>query len=327
MTMAAPSPETPTPRRTWEIWIYLALALAAVQLALRGIAELRLGLVGAYCWGAAIDLVPIAAAALAVVGLIASILHRPFWRASRVLGFFIVASILASPWMFTRYPSSHDTHPSAVVFRLPLDGPITVGWGGASSAENYHAYAPEQRWAYDLLVTRGGRSHKGEGKALRDYYVYGQPVLAPADGVVVETFDDDPDANPGELGRGTTPAGNHIVIEVAPGEYLWLCHLKPGSLAVTAGDHVAQGQEIAKVGNSGNTSEPHVHIHLQDSTDPDFSEGVPLPFHHYRVDGQLVERGIPRGGIRADGTFVGQVVENVAMESKLETRSTSATPR
>jgi murein DD-endopeptidase MepM/ murein hydrolase activator NlpD len=193
---------------------------------------------------------------------------------------------------------------------------------------NYHVVAPEQRWAYDLLVTRDCRSHKGDGRSLDDYYAYGLPVLAPADGVVVETFDDDPDMPPGRLGGGTTASGNHVVIEVAPSEYLWLCHLQPGSITVTSGDHVAQGQAIAKVGNSGNTGEPHLHIQLQDSNDPDFSEGIPLEFHHYTVDGRFVARGIPTGGgIGEDGTVAGQVVENVKVETKPEPRSAPSPPR
>ena len=56
-----------------------------------------------------------------------------------------------------------------VRFRLPLDGPVTVAWGGADTDVNYHAVMPDQRWAYDLLVTREGRTHRGDGTRLDDY--------------------------------------------------------------------------------------------------------------------------------------------------------------
>src|SRR5262249_15220828 len=154
------------------------------------------------------------------------------------------------------YPSSHDGRPSRVAFRLPVDGPVTVGWGGATPSVNYHVVAPDQRWAYDLLVTRGGSTHKGDGGLLTDYHAYGRPGLAPARGTVVEAFDGDPDMPPQTLGGGTTASGNHVAIQVAPGEFVWLCHLLPGSVRVKKGDRVEPGQPVGRVGNSGNTSEP-----------------------------------------------------------------------
>ena len=127
----------------------------------------------------------------------------------------------------------------------------------------------------------------------------------------METFDDDPDMPRGELGGTAARRATTSWSRSTPGEYLWICHFQPGSIKVSAGDQIAEGQVIGKVGNSGNTSEPHVHIHLQDSNDADFAEGIPLEFHHYRVNGKHVDGGIPTGGIKADWTFAGQVVENV----------------
>ena len=77
------------------------------------------------------------------------------------------------------YPSSHDDAPSGVRFRLPLAGPVTVAWGGGPRSANYHVSLPDQRWAYDLLVTRQGQSFSGGGNRLEDYYCYDAPVLAP----------------------------------------------------------------------------------------------------------------------------------------------------
>lgn len=72
-------------------------------------------------------------------------------------------------------------------FRVLLDRPVTVAWGGATSAANYHVYLPDQRWAYDLLVMRDTRSFRGDGSRLDDYYAYGFPVVARASGRVFES--------------------------------------------------------------------------------------------------------------------------------------------
>jgi hypothetical protein len=76
---------------------------------------------------------------------------------------------------------------------------------------------------------------------------------------------------------------------------------------------------IGRVGNSGNSSEPHVHLHLQDTSAPYLGEGIPFYFHDYRVNGVEVERGMPYGGRarrsrRWPGAFTGQIVEHVGGE-------------
>ncbi len=75
-----------------------------------------------------------------------------------------------------------------------------------------------------------------------------------------------------------------------------IAHMQPGSLSVTAGDVVEAGQQIGLVGNSGNTSGPHIHIHLQDGPDLFASTGLPLAFSNYAANGVPTERGEPVGG-------------------------------
>ncbi|MGE3821617.1 MAG: M23 family metallopeptidase [Isosphaeraceae bacterium] len=288
--------------------------LVVSQTLFRVIPEFRPGMAGVVCWLFGLELVPLFARIILGLALVSAAFRRPFWTKRRVFLWGLLVLLALSDALFARYPSSFDGRPSRVPFRVPLDGPVTVGWGGGTPSENYHVVAPDQRWAYDLLVTQNGQSHKGEGQLLTDYHIYDMKILSPCDGEVVAVFKDDPDMPVGELGGGTTPAGNHVVLKVSPDEYLWLCHLRPRSALVRQGDRVKRGDPLGRVGNSGNTSEPHLHIHLQNTPLAGFAEGIPLPFHDYKTaDGRFVEKGIPTGGIGPDGSLLGQVIENASL--------------
>ncbi len=119
--------------------------------------------------------------------------------------------------------------------------------------------------------------------------------------------DGEPEVAIGAPRWGLAGLGNHVGIEVAPGEFLFVGHLQPGTVTVAVGDRVAAGQLLGRVGNSGNSSEPHVHLHLQDTPRSWFGEGIPFHFHGYRHAGRLVERGMPEGG-RREGEYRGQRV-------------------
>src|SRR5690606_8611537 len=150
----------------------------------------------------------------------------------------------------------------------------------------------DQRWAYDLAVepTLVG------SKRLEDYGCWGVPVVAPVSGTVHGAHDGEPDHVPGEASNDyRAPLGNPVVLSLASGGYLIVAHLRNGSVVVRAVDHVTEGAPIGACGNSGNTSEPHVHIHAQ-RQDPEgrpinFSEGLPLLFRDH--DG----KPMPSGGI------------------------------
>jgi hypothetical protein len=303
--------ERPRPRRL-EWWHVVALGLLGIQLAITLGAFARPGPLGVILWMFRADLILWGGLALLIglAALVTSVVRRPLLTRWRLIGVGLLVMLAALPMVPLAYPSSHDDRPSLVDFRLPFDGPITVGWGGGTPEVNYHVVAPDQRWAYDLLVSRDGRTFKGEGTDLFDYHCYDMPIRSPADGVVIVASDGDPDMTPGELGGGSTAFGNHIIMKVAEGEFLFLAHLKPGSVAVRQGDIVKAGQVVGRVGNSGNTSEPHLHIHLQDTPEKHLGEGIPMPFSRYRiVGGGRVERGIPTGGFR-DGKLAGQVIEH-----------------
>jgi murein DD-endopeptidase MepM/ murein hydrolase activator NlpD len=233
---------------------------------------------------------------------------QQIWIRRRVAAFAGLAVLVGSMTLYRTFPSEHDHAPSPVLMQLPLDGAITVAWGGASAGVNHHVRFPAERWGFDLVVTEHGRTHRGSGDAVTDYYAYRRPVRAPADGLVVGIHDGEPDATPGEPDR-LRRGGNRITLQVAPGQYLFLMHLEAGSIRVTPGQYVRRGEVVARVGNSGNSTEPHLHVHLQDTPTHDWGQGIPFYFTDY-VDlptGARVGRGMPEGGVR-DGRYVGDVV-------------------
>lgn len=179
--------------------------------------------------------------------------------------------------------------------RLPFDGSWYVAWGGRLPRRNYHARARDQRFAYDFLRLVDGASHEGDGAENDDYHCFGSPVLAPAAGRVVRAADSVPENTPGEMNREAI-FGNHVVLDHGDGEYSVLAHLRHGSVAVETGDRVERGQPLGECGNSGHSSEPHLHYHLQDSPVPGRGTGLPALFRSYRADGEPVHRGEPTRG-------------------------------
>lgn len=303
-------------KRRFDWWYFFVFVFVFLQLCFYIIPQFRPGIAGAILWYFGIDTIIwlIIGFALLVSVLVWGLFNKTIWNRKRIAACVLIMALAISPMAFRVYPSSYDDSPSSVHFRLPLDGSVTIAWGGATPKVNYHVMAPDQRWAYDFVVTKEGKTHKGQGEACEDFYCYGMPILAPADGKVHAVVDGDPDMPIGVLGGGSHPGGNHVILEVASSEYLFICHMQPRSITVKAGDAVQVGQIIGAVGNSGNTSEPHIHVHLQDTPISYIAEGIPFYYYHYRVDGELVECGIPTGGV-AGGKWGGQVVEHVGEQT------------
>ncbi len=157
------------------------------------------------------------------------------------------------------YPADvHSTSPKVVV-RFPLNERALIGWGGDRLETNYHVIKPNERWAYDILIPPA----EVKSSKLEDYGIYGAKVMAPATGTVVSINNDEKDVEPGS-DDFQSMAGNHIYIRLdESGTYLILAHLKQGSIKVKEGQHVNEGEFLAQVGNSGSSSEPHLHIHHQ----------------------------------------------------------------
>ncbi|MCO5219614.1 MAG: M23 family metallopeptidase [Thermomicrobiales bacterium] len=175
--------------------------------------------------------------------------------------------------------------------RLPFDGAWLVYWGGETVFANYHTAVAPQRHALDIMIWRNGATSTGTGRKPEEYWCFGQPLLAPVAGTVVHVLDGLEDIQPqAALSGDDHPAGNHIVIETEGG-FVYLAHCQQGSIQVAEGDEIVAGDVLALVGNSGNTSEPHIHIHAQ--TVADFYDpravGVPLIFTELTVNGEFMD--------------------------------------
>lgn len=206
----------------------------------------------------------------------------------------LIAGFLIRPQQ-TEAASDHLDYDTKTTLRLPFEGEWYVYWGGRSIDENYHTAYPDQRFAYDILVMKGGKSHRGDGTKNEQYHAWGRKVLAPAAGTVVSAANDVVDNVPGEM-NPKQPLGNHVILDHGNGEYSFLAHLQRGSVTVAEGDTVEAGQLLGLCGNSGNTTEAHIHYHLQNTPTYGEGDGLPAPFVGYVADGTPVERGEPTRG-------------------------------
>lgn len=130
---------------------------------------------------------------------------------------------------------------------------------------------------------------------------FGRPILAPASGLVVAVHDGEPDHEAfrglPSVGYALTQgrragggwaglAGNHVVIELGPGAVVALCHLRRGSILAVPGERVTVGSPVGQCGNSGNSTEPHLHLQAMNQLDVVNASAIPISFAH----------GLPRNG-------------------------------
>lgn len=206
----------------------------------------------------------------------------------QIAGFFVRPQPIAAESAYLDYETEAD-------LRLPFDGDWYVFWGGRDIEDNYHAADPAQRFASDFVVHENGQSYSGDPQRLENYHCWGREILAPADGEVIATVDDLPDLPIGDTDP-QNPAGNHVILALGDEEFAFLAHMQQGSIAVQQGDQISRGDVLGLCGNSGNTSEPHLHVHLQTTPDLLDGEGLPAQFTDYLADGEPVERGEPERG-------------------------------
>ncbi len=169
---------------------------------------------------------------------------------------------------------------------LPVKGEWTVVWGGDTKEQNYHVVSAAQKNAFDMVVTNeDGKSYKTDGKINDDYYAFGKDIVAPCEGEVVLVVDGIKDNEPGEMNPIYMP-GNTVIIRTENKEYLFFAHFKQHTIKVKEGQSVKQGQFLGECGNSGNSSEPHLHFHIQNVENMNVATGVKCYFDKLIVNGQ-----------------------------------------
>jgi murein DD-endopeptidase len=147
-----------------------------------------------------------------------------------------------------------------------------------------------QRFAIDWVqLFEEGRTFRGDPRNNASYRAFGAQVLAVADGIVLDTLDGVPENVPDPVARAVsiTPAtvsGNYVLVDLGDHAYAVYAHLQPGSLTVKRGDRVRRGQTLALVGNTGNSSEPHLHFHIADRPRPMDAEGIPYAFAAFGLE-------------------------------------------
>ena len=186
-------------------------------------------------------------------------------------------AVIGSPlrgdhWLAGNGPSNTSGHRRALI---PIDARAAIA----------------QRFAIDWVkLGTEGQTYHDDKLDNKNYYAYGVDALAVADGVVTEVKDGIPQNIPGENSRAVpitleTVGGNHVIVDIGGGNFAFYAHLQPGSLRVKLGDKVRRGQVLGLVGNSGNSTEPHLHFHISNGSSPLGSEGLPYALTSFEVEG------------------------------------------
>ncbi|MFC4314265.1 M23 family metallopeptidase [Steroidobacter flavus] len=211
---------------------------------------------------------------------------------------------------------------NSLVISAPLSGDHWVAANGPANASGHrralipvdgHA-AIAQRFAIDWVqVGKDGKTYRGDPKDNKNYYAFGHDALAVADGVVAAVLDGIPNNVPGIDSRAqpitlANVGGNFVQLDVGGGLYAFYAHLQPGSLRVKVGDKVRSGQVIGLVGNTGNSTEPHLHFHISNSPEPLGAEGFPYALPAFEV----------QGSTRVEGD---EIKAQLAQPGKAETRT------
>lgn len=174
-------------------------------------------------------------------------------------------------------------------YRMPICNEWFVFWGGINEFENYHYVYENQRYAYDLVRVKNGATFEGTNLMNENYYAFGTDVVAPLHGKIVKVVDGLKDNIPGETDE-QHPAGNYVIIEHPHEEYSMIAHLKKGSIVVKEDELVKEGQLLGKCGNSGNSSEAHIHFQVMDRPQFEKAKSIRIQFQDDRepVQGDTV---------------------------------------
>jgi len=187
-------------------------------------------------------------------------------------------------------PVSQDAVP---VIISPFDGGVWVAGDGPANDSSHRRSISAidgqihiaQRFAADWVkVGSNGDSHHDGTTSNENWWGYGEPIHAVADGEVTQVLDGIPENTPRVLPKQVTLdniVGNYVILRIAPNRYVTYAHLQTGSIKVAVHDHVARGTVIARLGNTGQATAPHLHFQVTDGNSVLQSEGVPFIFSNF----------------------------------------------
>jgi Peptidase family M23 len=199
-------------------------------------------------------------------------------------------------------PVLHTTRRAPVLIASPLRGSrwVTASACCADPTSRHRnlvlsangTYVTPEMFAIDWAQVVSGAFFRGDGKQLSDYPDFGAPIHAVANGTVVTTINDRPEAPLGasESGNPTVHkpsdfGGNEVIEKIGPGLYAAYEHLQTGSVMVKPGQHLHPGQVIGLLGNTGNSTFPHLHFGIQDGPDVLTSNALPFEIDRYTLEG------------------------------------------
>jgi murein DD-endopeptidase len=185
---------------------------------------------------------------------------------------------------------------SPLVLSPPFEGGVWLAGNGPSNTSVHRRSVIaidgrawiSQRFATDwVMVGKNGDTFHDSRDRNENFWGFGQPVLAVADGEVTEVVDDIPDNIPGKLPVVTVQniTGNHVIMRIAADTYVTFAHLKQGSIRVRLHQRIKREVQIAQIGNSGNTTAAHLHLQVTDGSSVLASEGTPFVFDRFRFLG------------------------------------------
>jgi hypothetical protein len=198
----------------------------------------------------------------------------------------------------------------------PLKGKDWVAFNGCCEASGAHRATSQpvngglyfaQRFAIDWMrLDEAGRLVNGNPAEVRSWVSYDSEVLAIADARVVRIEQNLDDQVPGSLPDPKTITlanvdGNYIVLDLGNGIFAFYAHLRRNSISVSTGEHVKRGQVLAKLGNTGNTSAPHLHFHLMDGKSTLGSNGIPYVIDTFEYAGEVSAAKFTSGNM--EGTW------------------------
>jgi hypothetical protein len=191
-----------------------------------------------------------------LVGLILSIRRPPFGATQRLVAFGLLFFVVGTASYGLPFPAARSTRPTLARIRVPVEGEWRVAWGGVDDASAIWRTRPDRSFVYVLVKEASGAT------------------------------------------RGADDLGNHVVIELASDEFLFVSGLERGSISVSTGATIEAGAPLGRVGFSAFSPlcpEPQLGLHVQDTPEPFWGQGIPFYFWESALNGQRMPRAAPAG--------------------------------